>query len=201
VPVLCCLSDVSLLTPSMDVPKFGRGSSSWAGSENRTEARSDTPMNLRTRQRRVCWSRVQAAAYFLNTPSSIFNLELSSGAFSAGAPDGIVAPDVFLEWWSDDLVEPGRVFSAGGSAMMSVFRLPGSTSAGRCRNEPWQCASPNYSAWRVRTVESLTSVPISLIGPQRGNRSKKEQYFVMLEKHSVERRLEQSICMELAYDI
>jgi len=78
-------------------------------------------MNLRIRQRRVWCSRGQAATYFLSTPSSIFSLELSSGAFSAGALGGMVAPDVFLEWCSDDVVEPGRVFSAAeGSAMASA---------------------------------------------------------------------------------
>ena len=55
------------------IPRFGVGSSSWAGSEKRTAARSDTPMKRR------------------NTPKNVFSLELSSGGFSTGASAGVDA--------------------------------------------------------------------------------------------------------------
>jgi hypothetical protein len=73
------------------IPRFGVGSRSWAGREKRTAARSDTPMNLPCPSSvfdlKSCFSYRLRGYYLLSTPKKVFNLELSSGGFSAGAFD------------------------------------------------------------------------------------------------------------------
>ena len=79
-----------------DLPRFGRGSSSCAGSEKRTEAISATPTNLVPNhvsvwhlvicvaQRRRCGGQGRVA-YFRRMERKVFSLEESSGAFSGTA--------------------------------------------------------------------------------------------------------------------
>lgn len=124
VPVLYCPSGHVSYTSStytmFDVPKFGRGSSSCAGREKRTAARSETPMNLRGAQSENVASRIQGpcrATYFRNMPKKVLNLELSSGGFSAVVP-GVEALEPAVETVVEFVVEPGRTFSAARSAMM-----------------------------------------------------------------------------------
>lgn len=54
----------------------------------------------------------RAHAYFRKMPSSVLNLELSSGAFSAPALEGVPARDGSLELSAELGVDPGRAFSA-----------------------------------------------------------------------------------------
>lgn len=53
-------------------------------------------------------------------PSSVLNLELSSGAFSTGAFEGVPALEGSLELRAEAVVELGWAFSAGRSAMAAV---------------------------------------------------------------------------------
>lgn len=82
------------------------GSSSWAGSEKRTAAISDTPMNLR-RVRQVLRSTTIAErmyAYFFKIPTKVLSLLLSSGVFSAtprAAPPGVEALEDCSEGGAD----------------------------------------------------------------------------------------------------
>lgn len=55
-------------------------------------------------------------------PRRVLNLEPSSGAFSAGAFDGVAARDVSLELSTEAAFEPGRAFSADRSAMVVGLR-------------------------------------------------------------------------------
>lgn len=73
------------------------------------------------------------ATYFLKIPRSVLNLELSSGAFSTGAFEGVPARDGSLELSADAVAELGWAFSAGRSAMAagaSCFSCGG--GRGRC---------------------------------------------------------------------
>jgi hypothetical protein len=63
-----------------------------------------------------CRGRARRTTYFLKMPSSVLNLELSSTGFSTAA-FGVAALDASLELSAEAVVEPGRAFSAGRSAM------------------------------------------------------------------------------------
>jgi hypothetical protein len=80
VPVLCYRQRRRVHSSAdRTLPRFGVGSSSCAGREKRTAARSDTPMKRRS------------------TPRNVFSLELSSGGFSTGAFAGVDALEGSLE--------------------------------------------------------------------------------------------------------
>jgi hypothetical protein len=56
--------------------------------------------------------------YLLKIPKKVLNLELSSGAFSAAAAEGVTALELSLELSADVVVEPVWAFSGARSAMM-----------------------------------------------------------------------------------
>ena len=74
----------------------------------------------------VIWD-TKGYAYFRSMPSSVLNLELSTGAFSAPALDGVPARDGSFELSAEEGVDPGRAFSA---VSWSAILLSSSSSAG-----------------------------------------------------------------------
>jgi hypothetical protein len=56
--------------------------------------------------------------YLLNIPKKVLNLELSSGAFSATAADGVTALELSLELSAEAVLEPVWAFSGARSAMI-----------------------------------------------------------------------------------
>jgi hypothetical protein len=124
------LAVVAIANPCRyNIPKFGLGSRSCAGREKRTAARSETPINLEKDgvsfrvsrlASRACWTCCDQMVlrYLLKIPRKVLNLELSSGAFSAGAPEGVAARELSRELRADVVAEPGWAFSGARSAMV-----------------------------------------------------------------------------------
>jgi hypothetical protein len=61
--------------------------------------------------------------YLLKIPRNVLNLELSSGAFSTAALEGVAARELSPELRADVVVEPGWAFSGARSAMMMGCRF------------------------------------------------------------------------------
>jgi hypothetical protein len=59
--------------------------------------------------------------YLLNMPRKVLNLELSSGAFSAAAFEGVAARELSFELRADVVAEPGWAFSGARSAMVMDY--------------------------------------------------------------------------------
>jgi len=78
-------------------------------------------MNLHRGRVSRCASISPAVAavlrYLLNMPRNVLNLELSSGAFSAAAFEGVAAREVSRELRAEGGAEPVGAFSGTGSAM------------------------------------------------------------------------------------
>src|SRR6201999_4400436 len=100
VPIFLRKHPVSSFEPrtitSFHLPRFGRGSSSCAGSEKRTEAMSVTPTNLNHAHASALCSYVVSGggAYLRRMPRKVFSLEESSGAFSGVASTDDMADEV-----------------------------------------------------------------------------------------------------------
>lgn len=93
-PVLCAASESASPYKSVYhiIPRFGVGSSSCAGRENRTAARSATPINLQSSAFRVAPDHIHFLyPYLLRTPKKVLSFEPSSGGFSTGAVDAVSA--------------------------------------------------------------------------------------------------------------
>ena len=107
------------------IPKFGRGSKSWAGREKRTAARSETPINLRKLMLAKCAlvSRyaVSMQRYLLKILKKVLNLELSSCCLSTFAFDGVAALEGALELAAELGAEAGLIASRARSAMGAVL--------------------------------------------------------------------------------
>jgi hypothetical protein len=54
-------------------------------------------------------------------PRKVLNLELSSGAFSAAAFEGVAARELSVELRADVVAEPGWAFSGARSAMVMGY--------------------------------------------------------------------------------
>lgn len=57
--------------------------------------------------------------YLLKMPRKVLNLELSSGAFSTAALEGVAARELSRELRADVVAEPGWAFSGARSAMVA----------------------------------------------------------------------------------
>lgn len=92
------------------------GSSSCAGSEKRTAAMSETPMNLALSQPVLSKADRRAGCYLRRMPRKVLSLELSSCAFSTGALAGVEVREGSLEVAAD-----AAAAGAVGAALSAIL--------------------------------------------------------------------------------